>query len=408
MSRRSMARRSLTLSAVAALVVGGTTLFMQTSAAADSAVDCTGLVHISHRGAAGLAPENTKASMALADGATQFEVDVQLTSDGHPVLMHDTNLARTTDVASVFPGREADLINTFTLAELQQLDAGSWFDSRWSGEEVPVLNDALDYASPTGSGIVVELKDPALNPGLIEAIDEVMATDSRWDDLIAAGKVTFSSFDADELKTAQQLRPDVPVLWVSSLVPDDTVLADAATWADGFGTHYRTLETGDIDRIEGLGLTSMLYTMNSVEALRFAVTEGADAVITDFPNVLDATCTGTDPFPAANGIEISSVLADPPGSDIQPENGEYLVLTNTTDATVDVSGYYVNDAVINKLRVGDGYSIPPGGELRVYTGPGTNTDTRYYNGGTSNVLNNNGDSLALHDANHTLLDIYAY
>ncbi len=348
--------------------------------------------------------------MALAgsSGGDVFEVDVQLSEDSKVVIMHDTNLARTTNVETVFPGREADPINTFTLAELRQLDAGTWWDSRFAGERIPTLADVLDYAEPSGVGVYLELKDPALNPGLIEAIDVEMDADARWSGLIQAGRVTFSSFDASELKQAKQLRPTVPVVWVSSLPASDATLAEAATWADTYGTHYRTLGAGDVDRIKSHGLQALLYTLDSPEALTEGIALGADAIITDFPNVLTAVCNGTDPFPDSTGIEITSVVANPSGDDLQPENGEHMVLTNTTGATVNVSNYYVHDAVANKLRVGSGYTIAPGAQLRVYTGPGTNTATRYYNGGSKNVLNNTGDSLSVFTPTHLLTDVFGY
>ncbi|MGH8877312.1 MAG: glycerophosphodiester phosphodiesterase family protein [Stackebrandtia sp.] len=406
-----MTKRQITLAAyaaVGALTITGITLFSSSTAVA--APDCGSVFHVSHRGAGGLAPENTVAAMELAadNGADVFEVDVQLSKDGKVVIMHDTNLARTTNVEELYPGREGDPINSFTWDELEKLDAGSWFESRFAGEKIPSLPDVIEQAKPDGVGVVVELKDPALNPGLIEAVDAEMKADDRWADLIEAGRVTFSSFDAPELKQAKQLRPTVPVVWVTSLPADDATLKEAATWSDYYGTHYRTLGAGDIDRIEGHGLKSLLYTPDSPEAITASLETGTDAIITDFPNVATAVCDGTDPFPDANGIEITSVLANPDGPDTQPETGEHLVLTNTTDAAIDVSGYYIHDAVANTLKVGDGYSIPAGGELRVYTGPGTNTADRYYNGREANYFNNNGDSLGLFTPNHALLDVYAY
>ncbi len=84
---------------------------------------------IAHRGAAMLAPENTlsAARQAQALGADGLEVDIRISLDGIPFLMHDSSLQRTTDVASVFPERAGDRPENFTLAELKQLNAGEWF-----------------------------------------------------------------------------------------------------------------------------------------------------------------------------------------------------------------------------------------------------------------------------------------
>jgi putative cell wall-binding protein/beta-lactamase superfamily II metal-dependent hydrolase len=109
-----------------------------------------------------------------------------------------------------------------------------------------------------------------------------------------------------------------------------------------------------------------------------------------------------------SNVVFAGVVADPAGDDVQPENGEHVVLRNDGDAAADVGGWYVIDAANNRLNIGAGYTIGPGGELRVYTGPGTNTSTRYYNGRGSAVLNNTGDSLTLYDASGQPVATFSY
>src|SRR5436190_20563712 len=81
---------------------------------------------IAHRGASGFAPENTLAAFkfALALGADGVELDVQLSADGHPVVIHDSRVNRTTNGTGA--------VSRLTLDQLQSLDAGSWFDRRVS------------------------------------------------------------------------------------------------------------------------------------------------------------------------------------------------------------------------------------------------------------------------------------
>lgn len=85
---------------------------------------------IGHRGVAAMAPENTIASAELAAelGADGVETDIRISKDGVLFLMHDKNLLRTTEVTEVFPGREKEDASLFTWAELQQLNAGAWFE----------------------------------------------------------------------------------------------------------------------------------------------------------------------------------------------------------------------------------------------------------------------------------------
>ena len=96
---------------------------------------------IAHRGASGHAPENTMAAFrkAVAQGATFIETDLQLSRDAHFVAVHDGTVNRTTN------GRGS--VHDLTLAELQELDAGSWFGSEFSGK-----NDVVFYLEMKPSG----------------------------------------------------------------------------------------------------------------------------------------------------------------------------------------------------------------------------------------------------------------
>ena len=122
------------------------------------------VLNIAHRGARSLAPENTLAAArkALEIGADLWETDVSVTTDGQLILMHDDTLDRTTDAPIRFPGRSPWTVSAFTLAEIRDLDAGSWFvetdpfdqiaagavtpgeQAAYRGERVPTLRRALE------------------------------------------------------------------------------------------------------------------------------------------------------------------------------------------------------------------------------------------------------------------------
>jgi glycerophosphoryl diester phosphodiesterase len=108
-----------------------------------------------HRGACAYAPENTLAAFNLAFelGADGIELDVTLTKDGVPVVIHDDTVDRTTD------GRGK--VSGMTVREIQRLDAGKWFDSKYRGEKIPTLEEALAYV-PVGKIVNVELKTNVL------------------------------------------------------------------------------------------------------------------------------------------------------------------------------------------------------------------------------------------------------
>jgi glycerophosphoryl diester phosphodiesterase len=116
------------------------------------------VVITAHRGASRAAPENTLAAIraAIAEGADWAEIDVQLTSDGAVVVMHDTDLLRI--------AKDPRRVVATPLAELRKIDAGGWFDARFKGEQIPTLAEVLDEAGRGGLTLNIELK-PSGNEG---------------------------------------------------------------------------------------------------------------------------------------------------------------------------------------------------------------------------------------------------
>ena len=135
---------------------------------------------IAHRGASMLAPENTDiaAEMASDIGVYGLETDVQVSLDGGLFLMHDDTLDRTTNVASIFPGREEDPAGDFTLEQIGQLNAGTWFveqdpfhairdglvtpeeEAEYRQQRVPMLEDWLDIVRTNEGAFIFDLKAP--------------------------------------------------------------------------------------------------------------------------------------------------------------------------------------------------------------------------------------------------------
>ncbi len=121
---------------------------------------------IGHRGAAARAPENTLAGLRKAHelGAGWVEFDVMLSSDGVPILIHDETLERTTSGS----GR----VDRHSAAEIQALDAGSWFDPAFRDERVPTLSEAVAVLLELNLGANVEIKP---STGYAQRTGEVVA-----------------------------------------------------------------------------------------------------------------------------------------------------------------------------------------------------------------------------------------
>ena len=130
-------------------------------------------VIIAHRGYRKRYPEDPMAAFAAAfdAGAHMVELDVTLTRDRRVVVLHDVTLDRTTDGRGRARG--------FTLDELKQLDAGSWFDPRFTGERLPTLAEVLDLCAVRGM-VNIEIKADAFEAGrLPDSIEQQVLTAVR-------------------------------------------------------------------------------------------------------------------------------------------------------------------------------------------------------------------------------------
>ena len=170
------------------------------SAVSGPRVGASHVLVIAHRGDSAVAPENTLPAMTAAAraGADLVEFDVQRTSDGHLVVVHDTTFARTTDVAQVFPGRADDPVGSFTLAEVRRLDAGT---------RVPTLGALLATMRPTHTDLLLELKNPELYPGYETQVARALIRSG----FVASHRVHVHSFGPSALEVFHDVAPSVPV-----------------------------------------------------------------------------------------------------------------------------------------------------------------------------------------------------
>lgn len=231
---------------------------------------------IGHRGAKESAPENTLASIreAARQGARWVELDVMLTRDRVPVLIHDDTLDRTTSGR----GPVADL----DFSDLRALDAGSWFGPGFAGERVPALEEALALILDLGLGLNLEIK-PYPGQEVPTAEVAIAVLKRLWPE---ARPLLLSSFEVPCLEVALALAPEIPrgyLLWDPPA--DWAEIADRVAAATlNVDQERQTAET--VAAYRGTGRPVLSYTVNSVERARELLGWGVSALFTDAPGRL--------------------------------------------------------------------------------------------------------------------------
>lgn len=245
------------------------------------------VVVVAHRGASAYTPENTLAAVreGIRLGADLVEVDVQRSRDGVLVLVHDTTLARTTDVEQVFPDRAPWRVGDFTFAEMQRLDAGSWKAPSFAGEPIPTLREAVLELRRSRAGLLLEVKAPELYPGIEQqVVADMRAVPGYVDSAVRAGRLVVQSFNWPSMQAYEALEPSVPVGLLGR--PDPALLPQLATWADQVNPSHTSVDAAYVQAVHDAGMTSSVYTVNEVRDMERAIGLGVDGVITDRPDVL--------------------------------------------------------------------------------------------------------------------------
>lgn len=241
------------------------------------------IINYAHRGANGYCPENTMAAFckAIELGATGIETDVQLTQDGHLVLIHDENLFRTTGVNRY--------IQDITLAELQQLDAGSWFNEQFAGEKIPTLDQLLQLVKENHIKLNIEIKSGIVPyPGIEQkVIHKVMQYGLQ-------GEVIISNFNHYSLALCKQINPSIAtgILYMEGLYrPWDYA---KSLQADALHAPRYAVTPEWVHEAKEHGMIYNVYTVNDENEMKAFIAAGVAGIITDFPDKLHRILTGEE------------------------------------------------------------------------------------------------------------------
>lgn len=230
---------------------------------------------IGHRGAAGHAPENTLAGVRAAHGfgATWVEVDVKLTWDGVPILMHDATLQRTTGCKGA--------VARMAAAELAGCDAGAWFSTEFEGEPIPTLADLVELLADLSMGLNLEIKPcPGREEETGRAVAEVFP--ALWPAALPAPVV--SSFSVDALAAYAAVAPAMERALIVNNLPTDWAAIAGRLGLKAMHCDAKRLKRHQVADIQAGGLAVRCYTVNDGNMAERLFGWGVESVISDFPD----------------------------------------------------------------------------------------------------------------------------
>ncbi|MDX2290981.1 MULTISPECIES: glycerophosphodiester phosphodiesterase [Streptomyces] len=230
---------------------------------------------IAHRGASSVAPENTLISGEIARraGADWIENDVRPSRDGVPYVLHDAMLDRTTDGTGH--------IGKLTSAQIDALDAGSWFAPAYAGARVPTLAAQLADLRERGGRLLLDITGTRGRKDIARIIQTVK--EQRMMD-----RVLVQSFFPESLKYVHTLAPEVPMGLLRDKLDEDPVSVVKELGATAYNVSDRSLATRPevVAELHAAGISVNVWTVNDPARWRALADLGVDGIITDRPTEL--------------------------------------------------------------------------------------------------------------------------
>ncbi len=231
---------------------------------------------IGHRGASGHAPENTLAAFrrAVELGARFIETDLQLSRDSRLVAIHDDTLDRTTN------GRGP--VNRLTLAELRELDAGSWFGPQFAGERIPTLQEILQFARETDVVFYLEIKSSSGAWGMEHTVVGALREAQE------VVRPVVLSFDHDTLAAVRRIEPTLMTGFLFQWPLEDAVDLAIRAGARQLAPHGDQVTPELVTAARHNNLQVVTWTINAPAQMRALISAGVDGIMTDYPDRLVA------------------------------------------------------------------------------------------------------------------------
>ena len=228
-----------------------------------------GVLLIAHRGASAVAPEGTRAAIqgAVRAGAQMIELDVQLMRDGRLVIFHDDRLERTTN------GR--GLVASQRYAALSRLDAGRWFDPRFSGERILLVSEVFRLV-PRRVGVNLELKRTKHRQKLVTGIRRLLAR-SR----VGSRLLLLSSFDPNLIQPF--LRTRLPRALICRRDPDRVLHQAIQLGCVAWHPFHELVTPRRLTRAHAAGVRVHAWTVDDARRARQLIRWGVDGLFTNDP-----------------------------------------------------------------------------------------------------------------------------
>ena len=238
---------------------------------------------IGHRGYSSIAPENTLLSfkLALDAGADLVELDYQHSKDGVPIVIHDHILDRTTNARKQWKRRRIKVSHK-TAAEIQTLDAGSWFDAKFAGAKVPLLTEALDFICGNGAAVIEQKSGDAETLAKIlrerNLINKVVVISFNWKflrEFHALEPKQFLGALGPPARLSNGRRPMHPRRKLGSRLKEiKKIGAQMAVW-------NRKVSKRDVQSAHKRSIKVWIYTIDDAKSARQLLKNGEDALITN-------------------------------------------------------------------------------------------------------------------------------
>lgn len=240
--------------------------------------------YIAHRCGGALAPENTLSGLTLAArlGFSAVEFDVMLSADGHPVLIHDQTLDRTTDGSGSVAERSS--------AELAALDAGIKHHRAFAGEALPTLQQTLDRCRSLNLAANIEIK-----PAKGHEVDtgnvvgrQVRAWAQRWREV----PLLFSSFSETALLAAAEVAEEIPRALLVEAIPADWLARLRSLRCLALHCSGRQLQPALVQAVTAAGIPLACYTINRPVDATQLFAAGICTIITDRLDLFEPPAPG--------------------------------------------------------------------------------------------------------------------